>query len=146
MTHETRNITRKCRMVSRWPAVTLVSYRIGLPLTFPNCVSTLSDSSLLSYLKMFLNFSNFDISSKENFQKRERGDIERNVCRKERLERFARQREGRLGCEGGERWIKKTGSSLFENVARILMQAVFDSAKQTASRQKLSASQSVRAG
>lgn len=131
MTHETRNITRKCRMVSRWPAVTLVSYHIGLPLTFPNCVSTLSDSSLLSYLKMFLNFSNFDISSKENFQKR--GDIERNVCRKER---FARQREGRLGCEGGERWIKKTGSSLFENVARILMQAVFDSAKQKLRRAK----------
>lgn len=65
--------------------------------------------------------------------RRERGDIERNVCRKER---FARQREGRLGCEGGERWIKKTGSSLFENVARILMQAVFDSAKQKLRRAK----------
>lgn len=82
--------------------------------------------------KCFSIFQTLTFHRKRIFR-RERGDIERNVCRKER---FARQREGRLGCEGGERWIKKTGSSLFENVARILMQAVFDSAKQKLRRAK----------
>lgn len=147
MTHGTRNITRKYT-VSRWPTVTL-SYRIGqsrdiyIYILSPY-LSKLCFYFIDSFILPLLSSPKFPISIETinrkivaNFQReRERGI--KNVCRKICKDSVAKQ------------WIEKTkerGSlGVLEDVARILMQAVFDSAKQTASRQKLSTSQSVRGG
>lgn len=121
MTHGTRNITRKCTMLSRWPTVTL-------------------ESANRAYFSKLCSESSFIAPKVSILFGRER-EREREGYWKERLSRgkgkadsVAKEASDGLRRRGG-------GSGLFEDAARILMQAVFDSARQTAPRQKLSASQ-----
>lgn len=94
-----------------------------IALTFRNCAPNhpLSPQKFLFY-------------SVEKEREREGYWKERLSRGKGKADSVAKEASGGLRRRGG-------GSGLFEDAARILMQAVFDFAKQTAPRQKLSASQ-----